>query len=148
MAFEQNDKKAVQCAFCNKLGHVLDCCRDFTRNCLTCDELTQITIRDNERHQVELATLRDRIAQLEHDDPASRHAQLRDEKNAQIVALKADIEDVQKEEKQACKSTQSAEQKLRKLEAELLELQPKKEDRPPEFFMKNAKPKKGKKKVN
>lgn len=144
---EQNDNKAVQCKLCKKLGRILDCCRDSTGNCLTCDELTQIAIRDNEKHRTELVGLHERILQLEHENPDKKHARFCDEKNAQIVALKADIEDVQAEDKQLQKDIKSGEAKLSKLEAELLELQPKKKERPPEFFIKNTKLKKAKKKA-
>lgn len=146
MAVGENGGKAVQCALCNKLGRTLDCCRDLTESCPTCDQLTQIALQDTEKHHTELAALHDRIAQLEHEKPDKKHDRLRDEKNAQLVALKADIEDVKEEEKQLCKDIKVGEMKLGRLEAELRELQPKKKDeRPQEFFIKSTKLKKGKK---
>lgn len=143
----RNDDNAVQCTLCNKLGRILDCCRDLTESCLTCDQFTQIGSQDTEKHHTELAALHDRIAQLEHEKPDREHDRLRDEKNAQLVALKADIEDVKEKEKQLNKDSKNGEIKLSKLEAELRGLQPKKKDEAPqEFFIRTTKLKKGKKK--
>ncbi|KAH3974284.1 hypothetical protein HBH70_208110 [Parastagonospora nodorum] len=75
------------------------------------------------------------------------HKQRYAEKNARIEALKFEVEKIRHEDLQLQADTRRGEEKLAKMKSELKRLQPQQtKEQPPEFYMRPAKVKKGKKK--
>ncbi|KAH3950901.1 hypothetical protein HBI56_090690 [Parastagonospora nodorum] len=75
------------------------------------------------------------------------HKQRYAEKNARIEALKFEVEKTRHEDLQLQADTRRGEEKLARMKSELKRLQPQQtKEQPPEFYMRPAKVKKGKKK--
>ncbi|KAH6876033.1 hypothetical protein BKA58DRAFT_133417 [Alternaria rosae] len=94
----------------------------------------------NEKHTADLASLRDKVRQLEEEIPEQRFNRLCVEKNKRVDGLKAEVEKISKEDESLKAENKELEKKLKMLEAEIKKLQP-----PAEFTVKQKRTK-GKKK--
>ncbi|KAF1846947.1 uncharacterized protein K460DRAFT_402312 [Cucurbitaria berberidis CBS 394.84] len=129
-----------QCALCATLGRSLGCCeQNPSSNCPHCMDISRVFAQENEKHKMEIDTLRQKVTQLEGETPEEKYERLCAEKNAKIEHLKEEVHKVKKEDEDLKSEMKEREKKLKKLEAELKKLLP-----APAFTIKEAK--KGKKK--
>jgi cell division protein FtsB len=110
------------------------------RSCPHCAELGQHFTRKNEKHTEDLASLRDKVRQLEEETPEQRFNRLYVEKNKKVDGLKVEVEKINKEDESLKAENKELEKKLKMLEAEIKKLQ-----LPAEFTVKQKRTK-GKKK--
>lgn len=86
------------------------------------------------------------MAHLEAETPEDKHKRVCAEKNAKIEKLKAEVDTVRKDDKQLQKEVNEQEKTLARLRKTLEAKKPKQEkETRQEFFIKEAKVKKGKK---
>jgi outer membrane murein-binding lipoprotein Lpp len=131
----------LECPLCFKLGDILPCCDKRTSPCPHCARL----IHENEQRDSEVAGLHAKIAQLEAETPEDKYKRLCAEKNAKIEQLKAKVDTVRKDDEQLQKEVKEREKTLSRLRNTLEAKKPKQEkERRQEFFIKEAKVKKGK----
>tara|TARA_R110002003_G_scaffold248_2_gene17634 strand:- start:37578 stop:38048 length:471 start_codon:yes stop_codon:yes gene_type:complete len=132
----------LECPLCLKLGHILPCCNKLTSPCPHCARL----IHENEKRDNEVAALHAKMAHLEAETPEDKHKRVCAEKNAKIEKLKAEVDTVRKDDKQLQKEVNEQEKTLARLRKTLEAKKPKQEkETRQEFFIKEAKVKKGKK---
>jgi hypothetical protein len=132
---------------CLKLEIVLPCCRDPTSNCSHCAKISETIDAETKKHQIEIATLQERNTQPETETAEQRYLRLRDEKDAEIERLKAQVDAVQREDQEMKDDVKKDKVNLDRLKDELKKQQPKKKkEARQEFFIKEAKQKKGRKK--
>ncbi|KAI4954167.1 hypothetical protein J4E91_001877 [Alternaria rosae] len=96
--------------------------------------------RKNEKHTEDLASLRDKVRQLQEETPEQRLNRLYVEKNKKVDGLKVEVEKINKEDESLKAENKELEKKLKMLEAEIKKLQ-----LPAEFTVKQKRTK-GKKK--
>lgn len=138
---------ALECPVCVRLSVQLPCCHAFTGSCSHCTKISKAFDTEKAESDDKVAALQHRNTQLETETAEQRYIRLCKEKDSEIENLKAKVDAVQKEDKNTKAQVKTDKANLGRLRDELLELQPKKKaEERQEFFIKEAKKPKGRKK--